>query len=57
MWRFNPATLLCLSNAGPGFPAAYVLVFFMFNNLRLEVVVHFVNIGGIVDDHCLNFFL
>jgi hypothetical protein len=28
----------------------------LFNDLRLEVVVRFVNIGGIVDDHCLNFF-
>jgi len=27
----------------------------MVNDLRLEVVVHFVDIGGIVDHHCLSF--
>jgi hypothetical protein len=32
-----------------GFPMPYVLVFFVFNCLSLEVVVCFVHIGGIVD--------
>ena len=27
----------------------------MFSDLRLEVIVRFVDIGGIVDHHCLNF--
>jgi hypothetical protein len=27
----------------------------MFNDLRSEVIVHFVDIGGIVDHHCFNF--
>ena len=27
-------------------------VFFMFNNLRLELIVGFADIGGIVDHHC-----
>jgi hypothetical protein len=27
----------------------------MFNDLRWEVIVAFVDIGGIVDHHCLNF--
>jgi len=32
----------------------YVVVFcFMFIELRLEVIVLFVDIGGIVDHHCL----
>ena len=28
---------------------------FIFNDLSREVVVHFVDIGSIVDYHCLNF--
>jgi hypothetical protein len=28
---FNPATCLCLSQAGPGFPTSYVVVFFVFS--------------------------
>ena len=32
------------------------LFFLMFNKLRWAVVVCFVDIGGIVDHHCLNFF-
>jgi hypothetical protein len=31
------------------------VVFFMFNILRQEVGVRFVDIDGIVDHHCLNF--
>jgi hypothetical protein len=29
--------------------------FFEFSELRREVVIHFVDIGGIDDHHCLNF--
>ena len=29
--------------------------FFLFNDLRCKVVVRFVDIGGIVVHHCLNF--
>jgi len=32
----------------PGFPSAYVMVFFVFNDVKWEVVVCFVDIGGIV---------
>ena len=38
-----------------GFLTSYVVVFLMFNDLRLEVIVCFVDIGGIVYRHCLNF--
>jgi hypothetical protein len=38
-----------------GFPMSYVLAFIMFSDLRSEVVVHFVNVGGIVDYHCIRF--
>jgi hypothetical protein len=31
--------------------------FFRFNDLRWEKVVHFVEIGGIIDHHCLNLHL
>jgi hypothetical protein len=27
----------------------------VFSELRSEVIVHFVDVGGIVDHHCLNF--
>jgi hypothetical protein len=30
----------------------YVLVIFVFSVLRWEVIVHFIDIGGIVDHHC-----
>ena len=33
----------------PGFPTSYV--FFMFNDLRRDVIVRFVNIAGIIDHH------
>ena len=41
---------------GPGFPTSYVVVFFvyMFNELRWEVIVWFVDISEIVNHHCLN---
>ena len=32
----------------------YVMIC-MFNEMRSEMIVRFVNIGGIVDHHCLNF--
>jgi len=35
----------------PGIPTSYAVVFFMFNDL----IVHFVDIGRIVDLHCLIF--
>jgi hypothetical protein len=44
----------CLT-PGPWFPMSYVVVFFlMFNDLRWGVAVCFVDIGGIIDHHCLN---
>ena len=48
--------IICVcSKPGPRFPMPYVMVFLMFNGLMLEVVVCFVDIGGIADRHCLNF--
>ena len=41
---------------GPWFPMPKVVVFFfVLNSFRWEVVVGFVDNGGIVDYHCLNF--
>jgi hypothetical protein len=37
------------------FLMSYVVVFFMFNKLRWEVIVHIVDIGGIAEHHFLNF--
>jgi hypothetical protein len=41
--------------SGPGFSILYVVVVLVCNDLRREVIVRFVDIGGIVDHHCLNF--
>jgi hypothetical protein len=32
-------------------PHIYIVVFFIFNDLRREMIVRFVDIGGIVDHH------
>jgi hypothetical protein len=40
---------------GPGFLTSYVMVCFVFSELRWEVIVRYVAIGGIVDHHCLIF--
>jgi hypothetical protein len=42
----------CLKQ-GPRFPT--FVIFFMFNEMKWEVVGRFVDIGRIVDHHCLNF--
>jgi hypothetical protein len=33
--------------------AGLTVGFSMFNELRQELIVHFVDIGGIIDHHCL----
>jgi hypothetical protein len=33
----------------------YVVIFLVLNGFRLEIVICFVDIGGIVDHYCLNF--
>ena len=41
---------------GPRFATSYSRgLFFYVHHLRWEVIVHFVDIGQIVDHHCLNF--
>jgi hypothetical protein len=41
---------------GSGFPTSYIIVFFfMFSELKWEVIVHFVDIVGVVTHHYLNF--
>ena len=39
----------------PAFPTSYFMVFFVFNEWRWKGIVRFVDIGRIVDHHCLNF--
>ena len=51
---FNPATFLCLSQARTWISNIICRVFFMFSELRGEVIVRLVNIGG--SHHCLNCF-
>jgi hypothetical protein len=48
--------VICLvQSRGPGFALANLMVFFVFNNLKWEIRFSlFVDIGRIVDHHCLN---
>ena len=39
---------------GSGFPTSYVVIC-LFNDLRWETIVCFIDIGEIVDHHCINF--
>ena len=51
----TPPHFCTYSKTGPWFPTSYVLAFFVFSALRWEVIVRFIDIGGIDDHHCLNF--
>jgi hypothetical protein len=51
----TPPPFCACPKPGPGFTTAYVMVFFVFSELRWVVIVHFVDIVGIVNHHCLNF--
>ena len=59
--QVNPTIFISLSQARTcifnAMCCGLLKLFFMFNVFRQEVVVHFVDIGGIVDRHCLNFLL
>ena len=50
--KFNPATICADPTRGPGFPTPRVVVSFMFNDTRSEVIVRFVDI---VEHDRLNF--
>ena len=57
--RFNTATLLCFITSEDLYFERQMpwSPFFVLTELRWEVIVHFVDIGGIVDHHsCLNVF-
>ena len=51
----TPPPFCACPKSGPGFTTSYVMVFFVFSELRWEVILHFVDIVGIVNHHCLNF--
>ena len=51
----TPPPLCACPKPGPGFTTSSVMVFFVFSELRWEVILHFVDIVGIVNHHCLNF--
>jgi hypothetical protein len=53
----TPPHFYVCSKPGPGYPTPYVMFFFVFCYLRRQVVVGFVNIGGIVDPHCVYSFI
>ena len=42
-----PPHFYACPNPGPGFLTSYVVVFFVFSELRWEVIVHFADIGEI----------
>ena len=59
IYRFNPATFLCLSQA-----RTWIFNVICHGNfcvqwvqIKWEMIVRFVDIGGIDDHHCLNFLL
>ena len=52
---FNPATSLCLSKARSWISNVICHGFFMFNELTWKLIVCFVDIGGMVNHHCLKF--
>jgi len=51
--RFNPAIFLYPSQARNG--KSYVVILYVFSELRWDVIACFIDIGGIDDHHCLNF--
>ena len=55
LYGFNPATFVCCTKPGYEFPTSYIVVIFVFSELGTEVIVCFVDIGGIIDHHCLIF--
>ena len=50
---FTPPYFGACPKRGPAFPSTYVVDFFMFSELRQEVVVRFVDNGGLVDHQSL----
>jgi hypothetical protein len=50
----EPCCCVC-PKTGHGFPTPTIMVVFMFNVLRRQVVVSFVDIDGTFDHHYLNF--
>jgi hypothetical protein len=54
--RFNLTTYLCKSQARTRISNVIMSWFvFMFNKLRWDVIIGFVDIGRIVDHYCLSF--
>ena len=51
----TPPLFCACSKTDLGFSTSYDVVFFTFNDLRGKVIVRVVDIGGIVDYHCLSF--
>ena len=47
-----PFTVLTPPLFACAWTTSYTVVFFVFSELRLEVIVRFVDIGGIVNHHC-----
>ena len=57
---FYPTSLttphFCASlKPGPRFPTSYDVVFCVFSELRWEIIVRFVDIGGIADNYYVSY--
>ena len=50
----TPPYFCVCPNPEHGLPISYVVDAFVFNNLKGDVIVRFVDIGGVVDHHCLS---
>ena len=53
--RFNPATFVCLSQVSYPNVIFCGLFYLQWVQSRWEVILRFVEVGGIDDQHCLNF--
>ena len=51
----QPYHIFTRSKPKPGFLMSYVVVLYVFNDFKWEVVVHFVDIDGMADQYCLIF--
>ena len=54
-WSVEPLLFCFWFKPGHGFQTSDVMFIFMYRELSWKVIVHIVDIGGIVNQHCLSF--
>jgi hypothetical protein len=52
--KYDLVPFLCMFETSTCISDAIYHILFVFNDLRSEVAVRFISIGGFVDHHCLN---